>query len=811
MNRILLAFVFTGLFLNTHAQNNKASISIGFIDKDSKSIEDVSLRLLNAPDSSLVKIALTDSAGKAIFENIGPGNYFINASSFGFANYSTPVFSIDSSASQLNFPPVILTAVENSLGEVSVVQKKPFIERHLDKLVLNVENSITSMGNSVLDVLERAPGVIVANGTTINLRGKTGVIIQLDGKPSALTGQDMVNYLRTLPSANVEKIEIITNPSAKYDAAGNAGIINIKFKKDKRQGFNGNISLSAGQGVYFKPTAATNLNWRKKKWNLFANYSWTKPNGFTHFYINRKFFDSTHAVKQIFDQDSYIKQPFENNTGKFGVDFYANDKTIIGAVISGNKLHMTRDGLTKASITNAENAALYSTQTQNLYDEKRLNLFGNLNLKHTFDSTGKELTVDADYGKYMNKNGQSYLTRYYDVSNNPYLENALRTTQLGDITFLSLKADYVQPFKKGGKFEAGMKSSYVKTDNEMVLYTIINGSEAYDSSRSNHFIYNENINAAYINIAHQYKKIEFQAGLRAEQTRTNGKVVTTGQTFSRKYIYFFPSAFFNYKVNQNYTMSLSYSKRIDRPDYRQLNPLLFFADPYTYVVGDPTLKPVITHSFDLGHTIKDNYIFSMGYVQSLNTITDVFYQNDSTKVSYQTPANMQNYYQLYVSASVPISIKDWFTSNINANGYWNKYTTALQGANMVQANYSWDLNVTNNFIIGKKGWAAELSGYYQAGQVWGQFYIKNLAQITAGFQKTSKNKMSVFKLAISDITYNNRIAVVVNYQNQDFHTQRNWDSRVVTFSYVQRFGKNTVAQARRRTTGAEDLKKRANQ
>ncbi|HLP13990.1 MAG TPA: outer membrane beta-barrel protein, partial [Flavobacteriales bacterium] len=520
MNSTALFFMFFVLCLNTFAQNKEGSISIGFIDKDNKALEDVSLRLLNAADSSLVKIAITDSTGMATFENIPHGRYYVNATSFGFENYTTPVFAIDTINNIINFPTTTLKIAENNLGEVSIVKRKPFIERQLDKIVLNVENSITSMGNSVLDVLERAPGVIVANGTTINLRGKSGVIIMIDGKPSPLSGQDMVNYLRTLPSANIEKIEIITNPSAKYDAAGNAGIINIKFKKDKRQGFNGNVSLSAGQGVYFKPTASTNLNWRKKKWNVFANYAWTKPNGFTHFYINRKFFDSTHAVQQVSDQDSYTKQPFENHSGKFGVDFYANDKTIIGLVVSGNRFHMDRDGFTKATITNAENAILYSSETQNLLDETRFNLFGNLNLKHTFDSTGKELTMDLDYGKFSNINDQSFLSRYYDASNNPYFENALRSDQESNITFASFKTDYLQPFKKGGKLEAGIKSSYVQTGNNMVLYTIINGAEAFDSSRSNHFIYDENINAAYFNLACEFKKIDFQAGLRTEHTHT---------------------------------------------------------------------------------------------------------------------------------------------------------------------------------------------------------------------------------------------------------------------------------------------------
>lgn len=791
------------------SQESGTSLSLKFINTQKQALPDVSVNLLHQLDSSLVKLEIADSSGVTLFEGLPPGNYFFTAMAFGYTTYVSEPFSISGDQPVMTLPLISLVE-EKALEEATVVYKKQFIERHLDKIVLNVDNSIVSMGSSVLDVLARAPGITISNGNAIVLRGKQGVRIMLDGKPSPLGGEDLINYLKTIPSANVDKIEIITHPSAKYDAEGNAGIINIKFKKDQRQGFNGSASLSAGQGVYFKPTAATNLNFRKKKVNLFASYSFAKPDGFTRFYINRKFFDSTHAVSSIFDQNTFIKQPIEAHNTKIGVDLYASEKTIVGAVFAGNWSHTDRNGFTRAEITDAYNQLRYTSETDNTLNENRFNGFGNINLKHIFDTTGKEITVDLDYGQLWSGSLQSFLSNYYDSIKNPTYTNALRTAQSGLITVLSFKADYVQPLKKNATFEAGLKSSFVKTDNDILLYTIVNGIEAYDSTRSNHFIYSENINAAYLNYSKEYKKISFQVGLRAEQTRTNGEQVTSGELFERNYLYFFPSAFFNYNFSDKYILSLSYSKRIDRPNYSQLNPLTFFADPYTYVVGDPKLKPVITHSFDVAHTFMGKYIGSVGYTQSKESITDVFFQNDSTKVSYQTPTNMRDYQQVYVSVNIPFSVKKWLNSNLTVNAYWNKYESSLQGGELINQNVSWDLNMTNSFVAGSNGWSAELSGYYQGLQAWGQFIIKDLAQITIGVQKVLKNKLTIFKLSASDILYTNRIAVLVDYQNQDFRTSRTWDSRVVTFSFVQRFGKNTVAQARRRNTGIEDVKQRTN-
>lgn len=779
-------------------------------DEAGKFLEFANVTLHRATDSVFVKAALSDNQGQFEFENLPTGQFFVRVTQVGYQRFSSPAFVMNAENPNVNLRVLALVQDTKNLNEVVVRAQKPFLERKLDRLIVNVEGSIVSTGTSILEVLERSPGVVVNQESSINLKGKQGVVVMIDGKPTPLSGADLINYLKGVPSTNIERIEIITNPSAKYDAAGNAGIIDIKFKKDQREGFNGNYSLSYGQGRYYKPTASANINFRKKKWNLFGNYSISTPKNFTMFYINRKFFGENRTLTSVFDQTSLIKMPMQIHNAKIGADYYLSKKTVIGVMLNGNWFGLNRDGFTN-SIISEPNGALRSTaETDNLLKEKRFNGFANVNLKHTFDDKGKELTLDADYGRYNAATDQNFNTNYFNAGGSPISAEALRTAQSGNIAVRSIKADYIHPIKKNEKFEAGLKSSLVKTDNDIQFFDVLKTGEQLDTKRSNHFIYSENVNAAYVNYAKEFKKTDFQVGLRLEHTVTHGEQVTTGEKFSRNYAYLFPSVFTNHKFDKNNQLSVSYSRRIDRPSYRQLNPFRIFVDPFTYVVGDPALRPVLTNSFEVNHTFKEKYVTTLSYAQSKQVITDIFAQDDATKISYQIPANLQDFDQVNLGITIPVTVKKWLNSSFIGSVYWNKYSSPLQGGNLVNEYTAWDARVNNSFIIGNKGWSAELNGFYQARNAWGLFIIKNLAQVSVGVQKTSKDRKSTLKLAMSDLFYTNHIAVVVNYQNMDFFTDRRWDSRVATLSFSRRFGSNTVAQARRRNSGVEDEKRRAN-
>lgn len=790
------------------SQNNQGKINGSVLNEAKLPIEFANVTLHRVTDSVFVKAALTDDKGNFELENLADGNYYFKVTHTSYQNYRSSNFTISPEKQTISFDKIAIKPNSTALKEVIVAREKQFIERKLDKIVVNVDNSIVSAGNTVLDVLERSPSVMVNQESSINLKGKSGVIVMIDGKPTPLSGTDLIVYLKGVPAANIQTIEIITNPSAKYDAAGNAGIINIKFKKDQKQGFNGSVTLNYGQGSYRKPSGSINGNYRSKKWNFFGSHSYSNPRNFTYFFINRKFFDENHNHTSTFEQTSFSRQPGVSNNSRFGFDYYANDKTVIGVMTSGNWNNYERNGITNADITQPDGTLDYTTFTNIRSDEDRFNRFINLNFKHSFNTSGREITADVDYGKYNAKTLQDI----HNINANPdesvISDTMLATDQTGSITVKSIKTDYAHPFSDKMKLEVGLKSSLVTSDNDVKFYNVESGVPNLDPTKSNHFIYEENINAAYGSFAREFTKWDFQFGLRMEHTKTNGKQLATGEQFSKNYVNLFPNIVVNRKFNEDNSLSLSYTKRIDRPTYRQLNPFRIFVDSYTYVVGDPELNSVITHSFELNHTFRGKYITTLSYTNSKESITDIFVQDDDTRISYQIPANMQDYEQFNLGVYIPLKYRKIVNSTLSASVYLNKYSSPLQGGTLQQDFTSWDMNMNNSFTLGK-GWTAELNGFYLSRMVWGLFYIKDYGQVSAGIQKVTNDKNSIFKLNVSDIFLTNHIAVDVNYQNQEFFTERNWDSRVITFSYTYRFGKNTVSRARQRTTGVEEEKRRA--
>lgn len=801
---VLLALLFPFCLCS---QNQEETISVsGTLKLENELAADAtSVYLLDAVSNAPVKTEVPEKSGNFRFDALAKGKYILKVEENGIVKYLGQEMKITQNTDLGVIP---LQAKTNELNEVVVkTGPKPFIERKLDKLVVNVENSIVAAGNSVLEVLQRAPGVMVNQESAINLKGKSGVIVMIDGKPTPLSGADLITYLKGIQASSIESIEIITNPSARYDAAGNAGIINIKFKKDQKHGMNGSLSASYGQGVYPKPSLSGNFNYRSKEWNFFGSHSFSNPKNYTDFFINRKFFDENHDLASVFEQVSFTRQPMVSNNSRFGADFYATPKTIVGVLVNTNWNTVERDGKTNAVISNPDGTVDYTTMTKILLDEHRFNGFGNLNFKHTFDK-GRELTADLDFGNFDAETLQDIDNRNFNPDGSLRDQNILATNQTGTIKVKSIKADYVHPFTEKSKIEAGLKSSLVTSDNDVKFYDVIDGENQPDPERSNHFIYDENINAAYVSFAQELTKWDFQIGLRMEHTDTEGRQLATGESFSRNYADLFPNVVVNRKFSENNSLSLSYSKRIDRPTYRQLNPFRIFVDSYTYVVGDPTLNPVITHLFELNHTFKQQFITTISYSRSKESIVDIFVQDEDTQVSYQIPANMQDYEQFNFGVYIPFKIRKIVNSTFSGSVYLNKYSSPLQGGNLQQEFTSWDANINNNITLGK-GWTAELSGYYQSRMVWGLFYIKHLSQVSAGIQKTTNDKKSTFKLSVSDIFKDNHIAVDVRYQNQDFFTDRSWDSRVATFSYTYRFGKNTVPRARQRASGVEDEKRRA--
>ena len=806
----LLALMLTGM---VQAQQGKFRIKI--TNDQQQPVENATIELLRGKDSVLVKSGITDKNGVGEIENIRFGDYLVKASAVNHAAQYSPVFSITEAQPESSLATIILQPKAAQLSGVTVTAKKPFIQKLSDRIVVNVENSIVSAGSSAMDVLERAPGVLVDQNDNISLRGRAGVIIMIDGKPTAMAGPDLANYLKGLPSASIERIDIITNPSAKYDASGNSGIIDIRMKKDQRLGTNGTITAGYGQGIYPKANSGITFNYRNKKINLFGNYNYSHRINLNHLILDRNFYEN--GVYNGGDlKDNYSKMPFSSHTPRIGMDFFPSKKTIIGFVVNGNFNHFRRNNNNSSLVINPQKLPTSKFTSLATNNDHATNIVANINFKHSFDSTGKEITADVDYGSYSSNSLSRNATSYYQLDGSTLQPDyILDGDQQGELRFKTAKIDYVNPLGKGAKFELGFKTSFVSTDNDAKFFDVSNGTPQNDVNKTNHFLYSENNQAGYVNFSKEFKKFNIQLGLRGEQTNIETEQMMGNQKFDSSYFQLFPSAFFNYKIKEDQTIGLSVSRRIDRPGYNQLNPFLFLIDVTTYATGRPGLLPQLTWSYEASYTVK-NLNFTLGYshtkdnqniaIAKFKEVFPLIPSDDN--VTVQIPINLESsdYYGLTVSA--PIRVSKWWNMINNANLYYNHYNGNLGGTTLNNGKAVADIRTNNTFTF-KKGWTAELNLNFNSGGQYGFMELDPQWGVAAGIQKTVLKNKGTVRFNITDIFWTNLPKAVITYNNYIEKWHAYWESRVANISFTYRFGNSKVQAARRRTTASEEERQRA--
>ena len=800
------------LSMASKAQTPDGSISGRITDGgDQKIIDAATVSLYKASDSSLVKISIADKEGNFDFQHVAAGKYYLLATSIGhLATYSSTIIVADKN---INAGVLKLNNEIKTLKGITVTAKKPFIERKIDRTIVNVDASISNAGTSALEMLEKSPGVSVDKDGNISLKGKAGVTIMLDGKPSYLSGDQLANLLKNMPSSALDQIEIMTNPSAKYDAAGNSGIINIKTKKNKMKGFNGSVSSSVLQSYYTKTNQSLNLNYRTGKINLFGNYSYSLWRGHTNQTINRKFRDTTTKVTEaIFDQKIVRSNRSQNHNIKAGFDFYASKNTTVGAVFSGfiNPFDYFNNNHTYLNDGNNKVDSIVTADYLNKGNSK--NFSTNLNLYHKFDSAGKEFTVDLDYIDYNMKSSSLLANNYYNPDMTVRKEpSSLLGTLPSKIKIYSAKTDFTFPLKKNAKIETGIKSSYVTTDNDAVYRNESHGETVIDEGKTNHFIYKENINAAYVNYNRQIKKWGLQAGLRAENTNASGHQLGNAShpdsAFTKNYVNLFPTMYVSYQLNDKNTFSANYGRRIDRPDYGDLNPFYYFLDEYTYQVGNTLLQPQFSDNIELSHTYKGFLTTTLNYTKTHNAFSDVLKQITSERKTFQTKENLasKTNYGIAVSANFPVT--PYWSTNLFSNVNYNAFSGVVDGGNLNIEATTFMANMNNQFKI-SEDWSAELSGFYRSKAIEGQIVMYPMWRLDAGVQKLILKKKGTLKFSVRDIFNSQYFRGYINYQDIDARIKNVWDSRTFSFTFSYRFGKPAKNQPHRRTGGASEEQNR---
>ncbi len=808
--KILVAFGLSAIVFSSKAQYFKVSNVSGTVTAAQKPVESATVILLRARDSFNVKSIVTGIDGKFGFDQSESNKYLISVQIVGFKPYYSEEFEISESNPLYAVKPVALTAADKQLNGVTVVSKKPFIEQKLDRTIVNVDASPTNVGTTALEVLEKSPGVSVDKDGNISLKGKQGVLVMLDGKQTYLSGQDLANLLKNMPSANLDQIEIMTNPPAKYDAAGNSGIINIKTKKNKTKGFNGSVTLGAGMGNKPKANESINLNYRTGKVNMFGNYSYSYNEGMQNLDLTRKFRDQqTGELLSTFLQHTDMLPTNQTHNYKAGIDYNISKNTTIGVVFKGYTNPSSFNSTNTTNIYNAENQLQSVTLSNSMSNDKWNNNAGNFNLRHVFDTTGTELTGDFDYIHYNSSSTQLFDNYFFnETGGKAQPDETLRGNLPGTINIYSGKLDFTHPFKGNVKFEAGLKTSFVKTDNNAQYDNLIDGEWQVDEGRSNHFIYKENINAAYANVTKQLnKKWSAQAGLRLENTSSTGNQLTTGETFKKDYTQLFPTAYVGYAMNDKNQFSFSYGRRIERPDYSDLNPFYYFLDKYTYQVGNPYLNPQFSHNIEFSHTYHGFLTTTLGYSDITNIIQQVLQQVDSTHTTFVKQDNIANQksYNLSVNAGFPVT--KWWTTNIYAQGNYNSYEGFINTGIIKVGGYGFMTNVSNQFQL-KKGWGLELSGFYRSKMVEGTIISQPMGVLNFGASKSLMKGKGTLKLNVRDFLDIQQFRGYSKYQNIDVTIRNQWDNRVVNLSFTYRFAKGKAGSQQQHKSSAEEEQNR---
>ncbi len=803
MKVYLLTLSFLLLVSSSFAQGvGKVSGSIKVKNEATAIPVGATVALLRAKDSATVKFTVLQKDGSYSFEQLSNETYLVAVTSAGYQKSFSPGFEISHEKQAIQVAVIELTELTKSLTGVTVTASRPLIEQKIDRTIVNVDASITNIGTSALEVLEKSPGVSVDRDGNISLKGKEGVLIMVDGRPTQLGGEDLANLLRNMSSNQLDQIEIMTNPPARYDAAGNSGIINIKTKKLITAGSNGSLTIGYTQGRYPKSNEGFNYNYRKNKINFFTNLSHNYHRSFGVLKFKRNIYNNTsNSLENIFDQRADRNMEGNSYSAKLGLDFFATKKTTYGIVFNGNTRSMESNNLNLTHIStaskNLESITKATVNNNNTWN----NISTNLYFRTLLDKNGRELTADLDFLKYGSANELFMVNSYSDATGNDFKKADTLTGHLPqDIKVYSGRMDYIHPLKKNAKFEAGIKSSIVRTDNNAIYDSIQFGRTIRDHNRSNHFLYEENINAAYVNLSTPLsKKISAQFGLRLENTNAKGKQLTTGENFDRNYTQLFPTAYFQYKLNEDHNLGANFGRRVRRPNYQSLNPFINFIDRYTFSQGNPNLKPSLSNNFEVSHTWKNKITTTLNYTTTKDIIESVIEQKG--EVAYNTPSNIASLRQYGISINANTPINKWWTSSININAFNNNFKGVVSNTPVDLATTSFIIIGTQQFKI-TKTLTGEINGRYRNGWLEGVLRARSVGFIGAGLSKQLFKNQGTLRLSVRDIFYTQKFRGTAKYGNVDFEMQQYGESRVVSAGFSYRFSKGKKIAPVKRTSGS---------
>jgi outer membrane receptor protein involved in Fe transport len=767
------------------------------VDDKNQPLGFASIALVAASDSQIVKGALSDTTGYFSIPGVPAGEYRLQATLLGYETGFTEPFAVQPDSKNVTAD-ITLRQADNILKEALVVAQRPLFEQKADRLIMNVENSPIASGGTALEILQKMPGVIVIQDR-VTLAGNQGVQIWIDGKPSQYA--DMNAVLRDMPGDQIDRIELINQPGAKYDAAGGA-IINIILKRNADLGFNGTAAMTAGGAVYdqtdansddryyYRLSPSLGLNYRSGQWNLFGSYSYFNRTAFSIMDVER--FIGQEAYRQI----NYSPNDWRIHNYRFGADFFATKKTTVGLLFRG----FARSGDSRANnVTTVFNRdqtqELGSFTTLNNTESDRSNFLTNLNVKHEFNAqTGHALNFDVDYSQYDIQN-ISYLNIFQNEPGSPESRSEQNVDQ--PIRIYVGQVDYTLPLDSTFKLELGAKSSFATIDNDLKFLrgTVI------DPTQSNDFLYKENINAGYLNLSKKWGNLDLNGGLRAEQTVVSGKTMDE-LVLDRNYLQWFPNASALYHVGKHFGIQGAYSRRVNRPGFQQQNPFAFFIDSLTYTQGNPQLRPEISNNAQVGVTYDGQPFFRVSYSKTDDVIIENAPRLEGTR-TFTTAANLAKYENWAFELNFPIKYKKLIDGYGGNQFIYNAYDAEYLDTRFNRSRWNWlaywqiNVNLPAEFKV-------EIGGWYMTKFLEEFFDIGSMGGLNFGVAKTFWDKRGRLSLSVSDILYTQKQNIFIDYADVLLNFSQRNDSRNARLTFSYRFGNTELKNARRRNTGSEN-------
>ncbi|MNK23611.1 hypothetical protein D3C87_419070 [compost metagenome] len=755
--------------------------------------------LMKAKTTVILKAAVTDENGAYQFSDIQAGSYYVDVKMVGYTANKSNVFDI--SKSDYKVPTILLNTDTRKLQEVAVEGKRPMVESKPGKLVLNVENSPLAAGNNALDIVQRAPGVSLDNNNNLQLMGQSGVSVTIDGRQTYMSGEQLVNFLKSTDGNQIKSVEVITTRAAKDDAEGAVGTINIVLKKNRMEGFNGTFNMTAGRGEKFRGNSSLSLNYKKNNTTVFGSYAYSNEKSHRKLLLDRVI--QNKGEKTYFKQRSILDEKEQNHSYRFGVEQRTSARNTLTVQFNGSNNIEYNDNDSKTNVgksfTTLDSLLISTSQFKELFDRYS----ANLNNEFRIDSNGRKLTLDLDWSKFKSSKRVGYNNQYFDGQMDAITPEEIQRSRMPiGIDIYVAKLDYEQPLSKVSKLEMGAKYSNVTSDNDLTFEDFLNNSWINNEKRTNHFVYKEQIAAGYIDYNNTIGKWGLKVGARGEYTFSDGNSLTLNKQVKRNYFKLFPNANLTYTLHENHILSLGYARKITRPNYRQLNPFDYFIDKLTFERGNPYLNPQFSNEFTLNYTLMQRYNVTLGINDVRDAIVESMGQDSVLKQTWVIRENLGKNLTAYLNLNIPVTVSKIWSMNNNITGIHFNFDGMVSGLPLKRKSFLLQATSMHNLKLAKS-LSANVNLRYFSPFKYNVYDMKARWDMEIGATKTFKDQRSSLKLAVSDLFNTGNQNLKTNFGDFDSSIRQYQDRRVVRLTYSYKFG-NLKNNYRKKDTSNEE-------